>query len=173
MREGILAFPNLLRYQLLYISKVKRTCVYLILRRSCLFVITIARQHYGGDDTSNRLVLLECHIKDKGRGHVRHIQDAPFLLKSLLENLTETRASTVAVGTKRTSGMALIAFSWGTFSPALLATMAAGGVTIPAISTMSSTLLRLTVSFIKLMSTLFFPSLSFVSSQILKHFCVL
>lgn len=48
-----------------------------------------------------------------------------------LDILTEISASTVADGTKITSGMDLINLSWGTLSPALFATIAAGGVMIP------------------------------------------
>ncbi|KAJ6907616.1 NADH dehydrogenase component NdhF [Populus alba x Populus x berolinensis] len=51
----------------------------------------------------------------------------------LLVSLAETRASIVADGTKMTSGMALINPNCGTFSPALLAAMAAGGVDSPMI----------------------------------------
>lgn len=61
------------------------------------------------------------------------------------DNLAETRASTVMEGTKITSGSALINLSWGTLSPALLAAIAAGGVTSPVMRVKSSNLLIFTL----------------------------
>ncbi|RDX76803.1 hypothetical protein CR513_43165, partial [Mucuna pruriens] len=63
---------------------------------------------------------------------------------NLLVSLTAMRAKMVAPGTKATSGMALRTLSWGTDCPVLLATMRAGGITIPLNIIYSSALLRFT-----------------------------
>jgi len=73
-------------------------------------------------------------------------------------SLAETRASIVADGTKMTSGMALINPNWGTFSPALLAAMAAGGVASPMIKVESSNLPVFNFSFMKLINISFFSN---------------
>lgn len=77
------------------------------------------------------------------------------LMKILLETFTEMSASTVADGTKRTSGMFLIMFSWGTFSPAFLAAMAAGGISIPANMVVLSARLSFTFFSINSINSLF------------------
>lgn len=98
-------------------------------------------------------------------------QDPIFPIIILLEILTEMRAITVADGTKRTSGIDLIIFSWGTFSPALFDAMANGGVTIPVIMVASSTLLSFTFFFMKSKKIVFFFSGSLASFQCLYIAC--
>lgn len=83
------------------------------------------------------------------------VQDATCPKNIFLDSFTEIRASTVADGTKTTSGIALINFSWGTVSPARLATIAAGGVTSPVMMVESSNLLRFSLFCINSMNSLF------------------
>lgn len=83
------------------------------------------------------------------------------LMKILLETFTEMSASTVADGTKRTSGTFLIMFSWGTFSPAFLAAMATGGVSIPMNKVVLSTRLSFTCFSINSMNVSFLSLASF------------
>lgn len=104
-------------------------------------------------------------IGENGGGY-----EATLVRNILRDNLTETRAMMVADGTKMTSGMVLISFSWGTLSPALLAAMAAGGVIIPVMSVESSNLLRFTFFFMNSMNTFFFSD-SFASFHSLNHAC--
>lgn len=93
-------------------------------------------------------------------------------MKTLLEILTEKRAKTVANGTKKTSGTALIILSCGTFSPALLAAMAIGGVTTPVSMVVSSILFSFTSSTMNFTNACFLAS-GLVSSHFLKNFCSL
>lgn len=87
---------------------------------------------------------------------VSYDSDVIFCMKILLEIFTEMSAITVADGTKRTSGTFLIIFSWGTFSPAFLAAMASGGVSIPVNKVVLSARLSFTFFSINLMNFSFF-----------------
>lgn len=97
--------------------------------------------------------------------------DATFLRNIRRESLTEMRASTVAEGTKMTSGMDLIKLSWGKLSPALLATIAAGGVTSPVKRVELSNLFRLTLFFMKSLNNFSLSAGSFACFHFTKHAC--